>query len=58
MSVTLRRPKGRTCERCGRVEQWNDQVDSWEITDDAAGSVYCIHEWDINGQFVPYDSDE
>lgn len=55
MNVTLRRPKQRTCERCGRVEQWNDRTESWEISDDATGSIYCIHEWDINGQFVPYD---
>ena len=55
MSVTLRRPKKRTCERCRRVERWNDRTESWEISDDATGSIYCIHEWDINGQFVPYD---
>jgi len=55
MSVTLRRPKERTCERCARGEQWNDKTDSWEIVDDAPGSIYCIHEWDINGRFMPFE---
>lgn len=54
MSATLRRPTERTCERCGRAEQWNPKTDSWEIADDP-GSIYCIHEWDINGRFIPFD---
>ena len=55
MSASLRRPTDRTCERCGRAEQWNPTTDSWEIADDEPGSVYCIHEWDINGRFMPFD---
>ena len=55
MSAALRRPTDRTCERCGRAEQWNPTTDSWEIADDEPGSVYCIHEWDINGRFMPFD---
>lgn len=54
MSAALRRPTERTCERCGRAEQWNPSTHSWEIDDDP-GSVYCIHEWDINGRFMPFD---
>ena len=58
MSVALRRPTARTCERCGRAKQWNPSTDSWEIADDKPGSIYCIHEWDINGRFMPFDDAE
>ncbi|ATW89154.1 hypothetical protein halTADL_2414 [Halohasta litchfieldiae] len=57
MTAALRRPTDRTCERCGRAEQWNATTDSWEVVGDDPGSVYCIHEWDINGRFVPFDSE-
>jgi len=55
MNATLRRPTDRTCERCGRSEQWNPQTESWEISNDEPGSIYCIHEWDINGRFMPIE---
>ncbi|WP_144902927.1 HEWD family protein [Halobellus captivus] len=61
MVPTLRFPTERTCERCGRTEVWADDVGSWRLaTDDAdsaraVGSPYCIHEWDINGTFVPFE---
>jgi len=55
MNTTLRRPTERTCERCGRSEQWNTQTDSWQLAGETPGSVYCIHEWDINGRFQPFD---
>lgn len=55
----IQRPEERTCEKCGRVECWNDEEIVWEIAmtggERAVGSVYCIHEWDINGTFVPID---
>ncbi|ELZ60601.1 hypothetical protein C467_02313 [Halorubrum hochstenium ATCC 700873] len=54
MSATITPPKERTCELCGREERWDDAADGWRIDDDA-GSVYCIHEWDINGTFVPLE---
>jgi len=41
MSVQIRNPTERTCERSWRVEE--------------AGRVFCIHEWDINGAFVPFE---
>jgi hypothetical protein len=54
----LRRPTDRTCERCGRRETWDRDEESWRIVVDdgerIAGNVYCVHEWDINGQFVPF----
>ena len=54
MSVSLRHPTKRVCERCGRTERWDDTTESWQVDDDAVGSIYCIHEWDINGSFVPF----
>ena len=61
MASTLRTPTERTCERCGRIEVWDDDVGTWQLAlDDAGdprtvGSPYCIHEWDINGSFSPFD---
>jgi hypothetical protein len=49
MSDLLRTPDRRSCERCGRVEDYDDSV--WRAK--RLGDVYCIHEWDINGAFVP-----
>jgi hypothetical protein len=61
MGVTIRKPTERECEECGRREVWNDATGTWRVavTDDdrLAGDVYCIHEWDINGTFVPIESD-
>ena len=54
MSVTITPPRARTCELCGRAERWDDEADGWRIADDP-GNAYCIHEWDINGSFVPLD---
>lgn len=54
MSATITPPKERTCELCGREERWDDAAEGWRIADDA-GNVYCIHEWDINGTFVPLE---
>jgi hypothetical protein len=55
----LRRPTDRTCERCGRAETWDGSVSSWRITvedgERRVGNVYCIHEWDINGRFSPFE---
>lgn len=51
----LRKPKERTCERCGREEVWDEDAESWSVVrndDPKTGSVYCLHEWDINGTFV------
>lgn len=55
MSPTLRQPTVRTCERCGRSEKWNADNETWEVVDNNVGSIYCIHEWDINGSFVPFE---
>jgi len=60
MASTLRFPTERTCERCGRREVWAEDVGSWQLVEGderVVGSPYCIHEWDINGSFVPFAPD-
>ncbi len=52
MSVTITPPTERTCELCGRAERWDDGTEGWKI-DGEPGNVYCLHEWDINGTFMP-----
>ncbi|WP_198530029.1 HEWD family protein [Halorubrum aethiopicum] len=54
MSVTISPPTERTCELCGRVERWNADVEGWRI-DEEPGDVYCIHDWDINGTYAPFE---
>jgi hypothetical protein len=57
MSPSVRRPDERNCERCGRREQWDEAATSWRVADES-GVAYCIHEWDINGSFLPFDDVE
>lgn len=60
MAPALRRPSERECELCGRTETWDPEAATWRIaTEDgerAVGEPYCVHEWDINGTFAPFDS--
>lgn len=51
MSDVLRTPERRVCERCGRTERYDDETDGWQVAE--ASDIYCIHEWDIDGDFVP-----
>ncbi len=55
----LRTPQQRECERCGRHEIWDSSDDCWRIaTEDGerlSGNLHCIHEWDIDGAFRPYE---
>jgi len=55
----LRKPEKRVCERCGRHEVWDEEAVSWRVRevdgDRKVGNLYCIHEWDINGAFVPFE---
>ncbi|WP_435358335.1 HEWD family protein [Haloarchaeobius sp. DFWS5] len=53
--TTLRKPTARECERCGRNEHWDDDVEAWRITDGDVGNPHCIHEWNIDGTFSPID---
>ena len=52
---SIRTPTERACEVCGRREEWESSGESWTIVDDAVGDPHCIHEWDINGTFAPYE---
>ena len=57
MTPKLRTPDERSCELCGRTERWHEDQGVWRVASDddpAVGSPYCIHEWDINGSFVPF----
>jgi hypothetical protein len=53
----LRTPDERECERCDRVEVWDDDHETWRVADadDAIGDVHCVHEWDIDGSFRPIE---
>ena len=51
MSDHLRTPERRICERCGRLERHNEDIGGWRV--ERVGDVHCIHEWDIDGTFVP-----
>lgn len=55
MTRELRTPDRRECHRCGRLEVWEDG--SWRVHEDEgrAGNRFCIHEWDINGSFPPFE---
>ncbi|MFP8958175.1 HEWD family protein [Natrialbaceae archaeon A-CW3] len=58
MSVQLRKPTERTCERCGRTERWATGRSAWKRADGGdRGSPHCIHEWDINGTFYPFEDE-
>ncbi len=57
MDIEIIPPTRRSCERCGRADIWNEQVENWVIVEEdgekRAGNRHCIHEWDINGQYSP-----
>ena len=57
MGATIRPPTERVCERCGRHDVWNQDVESWVIatkdSEKQVGSPQCLHEWDINGAYNP-----
>jgi len=60
MSTRLRTPEDRTCERCGREEYWDESDRVWRIASNEneekqVGDPYCIHEWDITGEFTPIE---
>ena len=59
MSVEIIPPSRRTCERCGRIDVWDDDAENWVIAEEdgqrRVGNRHCIHEWDINGRYNPID---
>ncbi|MFB6069907.1 MAG: HEWD family protein [Halanaeroarchaeum sp.] len=54
MSAQIRSPSRRTCVRCGREEHYDDEASAWQVAADV-GDVYCIHSWDITGEFTPVE---
>ena len=63
MAERIRKPRSRTCELCGRQEQWDDDRGSWQISTDEGGerqvgNPHCIHEWDITGAFTPIEASD
>ena len=61
MDVEIVPPTRRTCERCGRVDVWDDGTDNWIIAEADGerqiGNRHCIHEWDINGRYNPIEGE-
>ncbi|WP_136715479.1 HEWD family protein [Halorientalis salina] len=57
--ATVIPPKERVCERCGRHDVWDDAADAWLIVteddDKQVGNPHCLHEWDINGNYNPFE---
>lgn len=53
MSSVIRVPDERKCLECGRSEVWDEEAENWVVEGDAVGNVYCIHDWDITGEFTP-----
>ncbi|MFB6142852.1 MAG: HEWD family protein [Halorientalis sp.] len=52
-------PTERVCERCGRRDVWDEDAESWVIAradgERRAGNPHCLHEWDINGDYNPFE---
>ncbi|MFQ3318751.1 MAG: hypothetical protein ACI8UR_002492 [Natronomonas sp.] len=59
MSAEIVPPERRTCERCGRTDVWDSDVENWVIAEEdgerQVGDRHCIHEWDINGRYNPVE---
>lgn len=55
MAGEIYAPTDRLCEVCGRSEQWDEEDGRWAVDEDP-GRVYCIHQWDITGDFVPINT--
>lgn len=49
--VTIVPPRERTCERCGREDNWDEETENWTVSE--TGDPFCLHEWDINGAYNP-----
>ncbi|SEH11321.1 hypothetical protein SAMN04487967_0296 [Natronorubrum sediminis] len=62
MSVDVRTPTARVCERCERAEHWDTSLEAWQLVHEdgekQVGNPHCLHEWDINGTFNPVSGPE
>lgn len=52
MNVEIRHPQTRRCLRCEREEVWDKESGTWRVQGDI-GEVYCVHEWNVTGDFTP-----
>ncbi len=52
-------PTKRQCERCGRNEVWDGEQSTWvAVREDSQiefGKPHCLHEWDIDGSYNPFE---
>jgi hypothetical protein len=52
-------PTRRRCERCGRVDRWDDDTETWVAVEaderDRHGEPHCVHEWNVTGSYSPVD---
>jgi len=57
--TTIVPPRERECERCGRTDVWNDDSGTWTVVERdgerLSGDRFCLHEWDINGAYNPFE---
>jgi hypothetical protein len=59
--ATLKPPTERVCERCGRTDVWDETTGTWvaatEGDERLVGEPHCVHEWDINGNYNPFEGE-
>lgn len=55
MGARIRVPENRECTQCGREEAWDEEAETWRVVDGSVGDVYCLHAWDITGDFAPIE---
>ena len=57
--ATLVPPTERVCERCGRRDVWDEDRETWVAAkadgQRVVGEPHCVHEWDINGTYNPFE---
>jgi hypothetical protein len=54
-------PTERECERCGRTDVWDETSETWVAVEDdgerLTGEPHCVHEWDITGNYNPFEGE-
>lgn len=51
-------PERRTCLRCNRTEVWDEDSEIWTVEESDGsneGREQCVHEWDITGNYNPFE---
>jgi hypothetical protein len=58
---TISPPDERRCERCGRVERWDDAAGTWVAAavdgTRQRGEAHCVHEWNITAAYNPLNGE-